>query len=85
MTADMQSNEERNLGEQPLVRLMEEAGVTPRDLVAAAPAPITFKMVARARKGRRLTPRAQHKILEALNTAAGTSYRLGDCFTYGAP
>jgi len=39
-------------------------------------------MVSRARKGRRLTPRIQVKILSALSRAAGRKYALEDLFTY---
>lgn len=82
MKGNPQTPIERNLGEQPIARLLTEAGLAPRDLVAAAPDPITFKMVARACKGRRLTPRAQQKILRALNKATEKTYRTGDCFNY---
>ena len=73
---------DRNLGEQPIVRLMAQQELTARDLVNASPSPMTFKMVSRACKGRRLTPRAQLKVLTALNCAANSQYRLEDCFTY---
>jgi hypothetical protein len=46
---------ERNLGEQPIARLMREHNLKPHDLVAASPVEMTHKMVARARKGRRLS------------------------------
>jgi hypothetical protein len=73
---------ERDLGEQPIARILAERGLKPHDLVAASAEQITHKMVARARKGRRLTPRVQVKILNALNRAAGTTYNLRDLFTY---
>ena len=82
MKGNSQPPIDRNLGEQPIARLLSETGLAPRDLVAAAPDPITFKMVARACKGRRLTPRAQQKVLNALNKASGKTYRTGDCFNY---
>ena len=45
------------------------------------------KVVAKARKGRKLTARAQDKVLRALNTAAKTekpeaAYAMNDLFTY---
>lgn len=73
---------ERNLGEQPVARLMVRYGLKPHDVVAAAPEPITHKMVARACKGRRLTPNAQYKILRAFNAAAGAEHGRHELFNY---
>ena len=73
---------ERNLGEQPLRQIMEERGLNPHDLVEAADGPLTHKMVSRACKGRRLTPRAQVKVRDALNRATGESFTLGQLFSY---
>lgn len=78
----MEDGIERNLGEQPIAGIMAEAGLKPHDLVAAAPEPMTHKMVARACKGRRLTPNVQHKVLKALNAATGREYTLDDLFNY---
>ena len=78
----MDADIERNLGEQPLTRLMAEHGLKHHDLVAATNPPITHKMVTRACKGRRLTPHAQLRILGALNRAANKTYTLKDLFTY---
>ena len=36
---------ERNLGEQPIARLMREHNLKPHDLVAASPVEMTHKMV----------------------------------------
>jgi hypothetical protein len=72
----------RNLGEQPIARLMAERGLKGQDLVAASTEQITHKMVSRACKGRRLTPHVQIKILNAYNKAAGTTCSLKDLFTY---
>ena len=71
-----------NHGEQPIARLLATLALKPADLVAASTEHITFKMVARACKGRRLTPHVQAKILRALNQAAGKEYALPDLFTY---
>ena len=73
---------ERNLGEQPLARLMAEHGLKAQNLVAASTEHITFKMVTRACKGRRLTPNVQSKILRALNQVSGKGYGRADLFTY---
>lgn len=75
-------DQERDLGEQPLARLLTELGLKPHDLVAASTEQITHKMVQRGCKGRRLTRNVQGKLLRALNTASGNSYVLADLFTY---
>ena len=73
---------ERNLGEQPVARIMAAAGLKPHDLVRASRVPLTHKMVSRACKGRLLTPNVQGKILDALNAATMKSYGLSDLFNY---
>lgn len=73
---------ERNLGEQPLARIMAEHGLKAHDLVAASTDQLTHKMVARACKGRRLTPRVQTKIRDALNKTTEGNYSFSDLFTY---
>ena len=78
----MITNQERDLGEQPLARLLTELGLKPHDLVAASTEQITHKMVQRGCKGRRLTRNVQGKLLRALNTASGNTYGLPDLFTY---
>ena len=82
MNAPMKPDQELNLGEQPVARLMAELSLNNGDLVAASTEFITRKMVVRACKGRRLTPRVQAKILRALNQAAGKTYTLPDLFNY---
>lgn len=73
---------ERNLGEQPLARIMAERGLKAHDLVAVSTDQLTHKMVARACKGRRLTPNVQTKIRDALNKATEGTYSFSDLFTY---
>ena len=73
---------ERNLGEQPIARLMREHNLKPHDLVAASPVEMTHKMVARACKGRRLNLNTQSIVLAALNRATGKNYTLRDLFNY---
>ena len=73
---------ERNLGEQPIARILADAGLTPHDVVAASSVPMTHKMMARACKGRRLTPNTQKIVLNALQTATGKTFRLADLFNY---
>jgi len=73
---------ERDLGEQPVGKLMELYGLRSADLVKSSTEQLTFKMVSRAVNGRRLTPNVQHKILNALNIAAGKKHRIEDLFNY---
>ena len=78
----MNSDLERDLGEQPIARLMREHQLKPHDLVTASSVEMTHKMVARACKGRRLTPNTQAKVHAALNRATGKNYALTDLFNY---
>ena len=71
-----------NLGEQPLAAIMAERGLKSQDLIARSTEPITFKMVARACKGRRLTTNVKLKILNALNKTSERQYALTDLFNY---
>jgi hypothetical protein len=81
-TISMSEPIERNLGEQPIAKLLTEHELSTHDLVAASTEQITHKMVTKACKGRRLTPNVQQKIRHALNRAAGTDYALADLFNY---
>ncbi len=78
----MTTETERDLGEQPLARIMGERGLKPHNLVAASGEQLTHKMVSRACRGRRLTPHVQEKILRALNRATGQGFSLQDLFNY---
>jgi len=73
---------ERNLGTQPIARILEDCGLGARDLVGASTEQLTHKMVHRGCKGRRLTPNVQRKVCTALNRAAGTTYSIRDLFNY---
>jgi hypothetical protein len=78
----MSGSVERNLGLQPIAQVMARHDLKPHDLVQASTEQLTHKMVARACKGRRLTPNAQAKVLSALNAAAEKGYSLSDLFNY---
>jgi hypothetical protein len=78
----MNSEIERNLGEQPIVQVMLAHNLKPHDLVVASTEQITHKMVSRACKGRRLTTNAQVKILNAMIKTTGKNYLLRDLFNY---
>jgi hypothetical protein len=73
---------ERNMGEQPIARLLDEAGLRPHDLVKASAVQMTHKMVSRACKGRRLTENTQTIVLNALQAATGRTFELKDLFNY---
>jgi hypothetical protein len=78
----MNTEIERNFGEQPIARIMADNGLKAHDLVAISTRQLTHKMVSRACKGRRLTPKVQSKIREALNEAVGKEYSMAELFTY---
>jgi len=73
---------ERNLGEQPIVQIMAGHALKTQDLVAVSTQQITHRMVSRACKGRRLTPKVQSKIRDALNKSTGKKYSVEELFTY---
>jgi hypothetical protein len=54
-----------DLGVQPLDALMTRLGISNADLVNASTEQLSFKMVSKARKGRRLSLNIQQKILRA--------------------
>jgi hypothetical protein len=72
----------RDLGEQPIAKIMALCELKPQDLVKSSTGQLTYKMVGRAVKGRRLTPNVQYKVLNALNNAAKKSYTIKDAFNY---
>jgi len=82
---DQRDDIERDLGEQPLARLMSAHGLEPHALVTASKEQLTHKMVQRARRGRRLTPHVMLKVLNALNAATGKGYTLNELFDYAPP
>ena len=78
----MDNEIKRDLGEQPLAKIMAEHGFKPHDLVANSTEQITHKMVSRGIKGRRLNLKIQYRLLNALNKAIGKQYVLKDLFNY---
>lgn len=69
-------------GEQPIAKIMASHGLQAGDLVKSSTEQITYKMVSRAVKGRRLTSPVKMKIVSALNAAAKKDYRPEDLFNY---
>lgn len=80
----MNNKIERDLGEQPIAKILAEHGLKSHDLVINSTQQITHKMVVRAAKGRRLNLKIQYRLLNALNKAAGKQYVLKDLFNYGS-
>jgi len=78
----MEDDIKRDLGEQPIAKIMALHGLKAADFVEVSTEQLTYKMISRAVKGRRLTPNAQHKVLAALNKAANKNYTLKDIFNY---
>ena len=72
----------KNLGEQPISKIMSASELKPHDLIAHSNEQLTHKMVARAIRGRRLTTHVQLKVCNALNNVVGKNYSLKDLFTY---
>ena len=70
MTTNDDTRTSRDLGEQPLTGLMAEHGLKPKDLVEASTEQLTFRMVTRAMKGRRLTANTMGKVQRAWSNAA---------------
>lgn len=73
---------ERNLGKQPITQILEQNNLKSTDLVSASTENITYKMVSRACKGRRLTLNIQKKICNSLNKATGKTFTVKDLFNY---
>lgn len=73
---------ENDFGEQPIASILDENNLKAEDLVLASKEQITFKMVSKACKGRRLTSHVQVKICNALNNASGKIFTVKDLFNY---
>ena len=70
-------------GVQPLDALLSRLNFKNHDLVEASREQLTHRMVAKGRKGRRLTLNAQTKVLNALNLVqVEKTYELHDLFNY---
>lgn len=80
---EKQSSESMDKGPQPLDQVLTARGIKNSDLVEKSTEQLTFKMVAKGRKGRRLTLNAQLKILKALNACQSEKhYVQADLFNY---
>ena len=61
--------EERDLGSQPLLLVLESWELSNHDLVVASPEQLTHKQVQRACRGRKLTLKMKQKLARTLNFA----------------
>lgn len=88
MTTPESPSSSHDNGPQPLVELMAEHSLKPNHLVEASmkqvelTSGLTHKMISRAMKGRKLTPKVRLRIVDALNLAAGTNYGPRELFNY---
>jgi len=74
---------ENNLGIQPLDQVMTNQGLSNADLVKASTEQLAFKVIQKARKGRRVSPNLQQKILNALKVAVrDKDFQLNQLFNY---
>ncbi|MBW8014921.1 MAG: hypothetical protein FVQ82_01930 [Planctomycetes bacterium] len=78
----MTTENQLNFGSQPIAKILEEKQLKPHDLVEASTEQITHKMVTRACKGRKLSPKVKLKIQNAINNATEKQYKLNDLFNY---
>ncbi len=78
----MNYNIKRDFGEQPIAGIISEKNLRPCDIVNASTEQITYKMIARAVKGRRLSPKVRNKILRAINSLTENQYSSKDIFNY---
>ena len=78
----MTTEDQLDFGSQPIAKILEEKQLKSHDLVEASTEQITHKMVTRACKGRKLSPKVKLKIQNALNNATKKQYKLDELFNY---
>ena len=76
MSDSAHESDQRDLGVQPLDRMMDEWGIGNHDLVEVSTEQLTHKQVQKARKGRRLTLKMMQKVTRAFNVTIW--HRLND-------
>ena len=71
------------LGIQPLDGIMTRLGISNVDFVKISTEQLSHKMAQKGRKGRRLNPKIQHKILNALRALVPEdNFEIKDIFNY---
>lgn len=79
-------NPEMDEGVQPLDKIMKQLMLENEDLVNKSTDNLTFRIMIKARKGRRLKARAQLRVLRALNDCSlEKKFTMEDIFTYVGP
>ncbi len=74
---------EMEKGIQPLDEMMTKLNLRSHDLVEKSTEQLSHKVVAKARKGRKLTQKSKFKILDALNACQShQKFALKDIFNY---
>lgn len=73
---------EREYGPQPLADVLAEKGLTNHQVVATSTEQLTHKMLAKACRGRYVSPRVRQKIQRAVNAATGEIYTMAQLFNY---
>lgn len=73
---------DRNKGPQPLIEVMRQYDLKPKDLVEASAEQLTFKLVARAMKGRELTINSKGIVQRAMNRATRQVLTQKQLFNY---
>ncbi len=79
---DNLAGNERNKGAQPIAELMQQYDLKPKDLVEASAEQLTFKLVARAMKGRELTINSKGIVQRAMNRATSKVWTQKQLFNY---
>ncbi len=79
-------NPQMDEGVQPLDKVMKALMLSDTDLVDKSTDNLTFRMVLKARKGRRIKARTQLRVLRALNDCSPEKkFTHEDIFTYLGP
>jgi hypothetical protein len=74
---------ETAMGTQPLDALMTKLAITNEELVKGSTKQLTFKVVGKARRGRKINQKMQLKILESIKTLRpAEEIKLEDLFNY---
>ena len=86
MTENSPEPDEMDKGVQPLDRILRELLLKDEDLVNKSTDNLTFRMMAKGRKGRRIKARNQLRILRALNDCSPEKKFIHeDIFNYKGP
>ena len=86
MTEDMDEADEMKKGVQPIDQVLTALGLTDKGFVDISRKKLAFRMVAKARKGRRIKHRNQTLIMRVLNECyPDKNFTFEDLFNYVGP